>query len=166
MAAARRDPADPVAALALLPGGARSRKGKDGQKVAGTRLRKVVCSDGCGYPPLRLSRAAIDRGLPICPCGAVFWPWDLDDVWRAGEAGSLTPEQVDAHPLVREYKAQAASVVHGQAGPGMALGARTDHWASPDEKAAWRVAAAVRESNLEAQLAAARALQTVEPIPF
>jgi hypothetical protein len=166
MSGGRRDPADPMAALALLPGRPGTRTEKDGRKVSGTRLRKVVCSDACGYPPLRLSRAAIDRGLPVCPCGAIFWPWDLDDIERARAAGHLTDQQADGHPLVQQYKQEAASAVQGQAGPGRALGARTEHWASPDEKAEWRVAVAVRESNLAAQLAAARTRQIVEEIPF
>jgi hypothetical protein len=166
MAARRRDPADPLAAAMLLPGGPRTRTARDGRKVAGTRLRKVVCSDGCGYPPLRLSRAAIRQGLPSCPCGAIFWPWDLDDIEIARQAGALTDEQADSHPLVQQYKHEAASAVQGQAGPGRALGADTSSWASPDEKAEWRVRHAVAASNQDAKRRAATAARVEEPIPF
>lgn len=159
-----RDPKDPLKALDMLPGGARSRR-QGTRKVSGTRLRKLACSDGCGYIA-RVSRAAIDRGLPTCCCGGTLWPWDLDDVQRAAEAGHLTAEQYAAHPLVIEYEREINSVYHGQAGPGSALLAETEHYRTPEAIAAWRVATAVRESNHAAQVTAARSSRVEDPIPF
>lgn len=145
-----------------MPGGPRTRTEK-GRKVAGTRLRKLVCSDQCGYPPLRLSRAAISMGLPTCPCGAILWPWDLDDVGIAHDAGHLSDEQYSSHPLVQAYERECGSIAHGQAWDGSADTARLN---DPSAGAAWRVAAAVRQESKSNQLAAARSARVEEPIPF
>lgn len=130
---------------------------------ARTRLRKLQCSDGCGYI-VRVSRATMLRGLPGCPCcpGAVLWPWDVDDVEACALADVLSREQYERHPLVVEYERQRASVLHGQAWKGDAHTVET-----PDSIALLRVARMVREDAVANQLAAARAqAPAAEPMPF
>lgn len=147
-----RKTTDKLTELVTMPGASKT-----------TRLRKLVCSDDCGYPPLRASRAAIAKGLPRCVCGAVFWPWDLDDIELARSAGHLSDEQYASHPLVREFQRQWASVTQGQKGHAN----RGHKLESPDVLAALRVAQSVREDNRAAQLRAARALAPApEPMPF
>lgn len=153
--AARRKP-DPAAQAARLPGTART-----------TRLRKLVCSDECGYIA-RVSRAAIDRGLPACPCGGILWPWDLEDVHRAARAGHLTSAQVAAHPLVQEWAQERASILHGQAGAAGAgrggLRIANRQLQQPDALAALRVARNVRADAQRAKNPGPRA--AADPIPF
>lgn len=149
-----------------LPGGPTTRTDARGRKVSGTRLRKLVCSDDCGYPPLRVSRAAIDAGLPTCRCGAIFWPWDLDDLLRAVDAGHLSEDQLGEHPLWLEYQHQCGSVGHGQAWTGKSRRADGTDYETPEAKAAYRVAAAVSEQARANKLASARALRVEEPMPF
>lgn len=154
---------DPLQLAARLPGAPRQRTTKDGKKISGTRLRKLVCSDDCGYPPLRVSRAAIDQGLPVCQCGATFWPWDLDDVYRAHAAGHLTDRQLADHPLEREYQHEVASFLQGQKG---SKRKPASELSSPESTAYLRVAQAVHAGNTLARANAARREQTPEPIPF
>lgn len=118
-----------------------------------TRLRKLVCADGCGYPPVRCSRAAIEQGLPSCPCGAVLWPWDLEDVELALAAGSLDPALYDAHPLVTEFRREWAKVTRGQHGHQK----RASQLDSPDAIASLRVGQAVHQDAQASRLDAARA---------
>jgi len=101
-----RKPRKPAAEkLAELPGNASK-----------TRLRKLVCSESCGYPPMRVSRRAIELGLPTCPCGGKLWPWDLEDLYVALQAGSLTRDEWEAHPLVIEFGRELDRVQRGQHG--------------------------------------------------
>ena len=83
--------------------------------ASSTRLRKLVCSSECGYPPARVSRAAIKAGLPVCPCGALMWPEALEDAALAHEHGHLTSAQLEDHPERVELAREEWSVAHGQA---------------------------------------------------
>lgn len=116
-----------------------------------TRLRKLVCSDECGYPPLRVSRSAIAMGLPTCVCGAVCWPWDLDDIELARASGSLSAVLHERHPLVAEFRVQWDRVTRGQHGH-----SRRGRLDAPDAIASLRVMASVSEDAAAARLNAAR----------
>lgn len=133
---------DAAAKLAALPGAA-----------AKTRLRKLVCAEDCGYPPIRVSRRAIALGLPCCPCGAALWPWDLDDLAFARSQGSLSDDQWTAHPLVQEFEREYAAVTQGQQGH------RKRGWQaleSPDALATLRVTLGVVEDAARARREGAR----------
>lgn len=151
---------DAIERAARVTGSAQDRRVR-GKKVGGTRLRKLVCSADCGFPPLRCSRAAIAAGLPTCPCGELLWPWDVEDVDAAHAAGHLSDEQRASHPLVIEFERQCNSVAKGQAWTGSARQLQ-----DPAALALLRVAESVAESNREAKLAAARRLAKPDEIPF
>jgi hypothetical protein len=120
---------------------------------AKTRLRKLVCSEECGYPPMRVSRAAIEQGLPTCVCGAQFWPWDLEDLALAVSAGSMSAETWASHPLVVEFGRELDKVERGQHGHRK----HADRLDGASAIATLRVTSSVASDNATARLNAARA---------
>lgn len=138
-----------------------------------TRQRKVVCAGGCGTIA-RQSRAQwAQHGLMRCACGEPMWPAALEDAVACAELGLLTAEQLDQHDEHRQYIAETASVMHGQA-PHVQRGTQSlKGLRDPADIAYGRVLAAraveARAAQLDAlhdhnpRLAAAAAC---EPIPF
>jgi hypothetical protein len=133
------------------------------------RMRKLACE--CGYIAYT-SRRWIERGLPLCPCGAQLLPEDPDDA-----ALVLTADQLAEHPAVVAYKRAVASVMHGQSGPARALrNAGGRGFRSPDEIAAQRLERERRDAARARQLGALRrgpvdpsrqpAPVAADPIPF
>lgn len=80
----------------------------------------------------------------------------------------LSPEQLEDHPAVQEYRAAVASVMHGQAGPARSLKATGRTFRSPDEIAAEKVERARRERARQTRLNAlsSRTPAVSDPIPF
>jgi hypothetical protein len=128
--------------------------GRKRQPVGTTRTqrnRKLVCeNDECGYQ-VYTSRRWIERGLPMCPCGAHLVPDDPDDA-----ALVLAPEELEQHPAVIEYKRAVSSVMHGQAGPGRALRATGRELRPADEVAAQRLERERRKAARARQVGALR----------
>lgn len=149
---------------------AQQRKGPIGT-AATTRLRKLECEAGCGYI-VRVSRAAMDKGLPSCCCGALLAPAALEDAIRAHEHGHLSDEQLAAHPEHEAYWREQSSVLHGQArAGGLSWAGQRKTMREPADVAYRRVLKQRRVDALAAQRHSpltfnAPAAVAAEPMPF
>lgn len=137
-----------------------------------TRLRKLECDRGCGYI-VRVSRSAMSRGLPGCPCGGRLVPCDIDDIWACVEQGSMTAAEGDARPASLAYVTKLHSVERGQeraAGNGRRLGVTPSTWEAPHDKAVREAHDFIRSAAARAaaarEAAALQGLTDDEPIPF
>lgn len=138
-----------------------------------TRLRKLECDSGCGYI-VRVSRAAMLRGLPTCGarledgsrCGGTLWPSTLEDAEACLAAGVLSSGDLAVHPERCEYTRQLSSILHGQAAH-VQRGRKTRQ---PEALAHERLVRDRIDLSRAAQLAALAqyrpGARPVEPMPF
>ncbi len=82
--------------------------------AATTRLRKLECDAGCGYI-VRVSRAAMLRGLPSCYCGGQLAPDTLEDALACVEAGVMPAGALEDHGEHAQYMRELSSITRGQA---------------------------------------------------
>jgi hypothetical protein len=111
-------------------------------------LHKLEC--GCGGYVYATVAQLEARGLPCCPCGAVYIPDELELSILLG---------VDS-PAVAEYEAECQSIAHGQASHGM----RGRELRPVESIAAERVSARRRERARSNRLGALRPVAA--PMPF